>query len=171
MSLEAARPLAPWRWIGGPMLLALLANFVLLVPFRVFGLQLPEPVFALAPAFAWAVIRPSILAPFALLIMGVVMDLMWGSAIGLWSLSLLLAYGAALSARSILAGQNRVVMWIWYAVTCGIAEAAGYLFVQLDSQSTPSPWAIGWQLLATILLYPWADRLIDRFEDADVRFR
>ena len=153
------------------MLTALLGNLLLLMPFRVFGLQLPEPVFAMVPAFAWAVIRPSILAPFALLIMGVVMDIMWGSAIGLWSLALLLAYGAVLSARSILAGQSRLVMWVWYAVACGIAEGAGYLFVQLDSQSTPSPWAVGWQLLATILLSPCAERLVDPFEDADVRFR
>lgn len=171
MSFEAARPLAPWRWIGAPMLQALAATFVLLIPVRVFGLHMPEPVFAMVPAFAWAVIRPSILAPFALLIMGVLMDIFWGSAIGLWSLSLLLAYGAVLSARSILAGQSRPVMWAWYAVACAVAEGAGYLFVQLDSQSTPSPVALGWQLLATILLYPFADRLIDRFEDADVRFR
>jgi rod shape-determining protein MreD len=30
---------------------------------------------------------------------------------------------------------------------------------------------VGWQFLATVVLYPFADRLIDRFEDADVRFR
>ena len=31
--------------------------------------------------------------------------------------------------------------------------------------------AMGWQFLATIVLYPFAQRLIDLFEDADVRFR
>ena len=171
MSLSGARPLAPWRWIGVPMLQAMGATFLLLVPVRVFGLQLPEPVFAMVPAFAWALIRPSILAPMALLLMGAFMDIVWGSPLGLWSLCLLLAYGAALSARSILAGQSRPVMWAWFAVACAVAEFAGFLFVQIDSQSTPSLIAVGWQLLATILLYPFADRLIDRFEDADVRFR
>ena len=102
---------------------------------------------------------------------GVAMDIVWGSPLGLWSLCLLLAYGAALSVRTILAGQSRPVMWGWYAIACLVAEGAGFLFVQLDSQSTPSFVAVGWQLLATILLYPFADRLIDRFEDADVRFR
>jgi rod shape-determining protein MreD len=166
-----AAPLAPWRWIGLPMIQALGATVLLLVPVRVFGLQLPEPVFAMVPAFAWAVIRPSLLAPAALLLMGACMDLVWGSPLGLWSLCLLLAYGAALSVRSILAGQSRPVMWAWYAIACLVAEGAGFLFIQLDSQSTPSLIAVGWQLLATILLYPFADRLIDRFEDADVRFR
>jgi rod shape-determining protein MreD len=32
-------------------------------------------------------------------------------------------------------------------------------------------WAVAWQYLATILLYPFSHRLIERFEDADVRFR
>ena len=31
--------------------------------------------------------------------------------------------------------------------------------------------AVGWQFLATIVLYPFAHWLIERFEDADVRFR
>ncbi|HEX5378133.1 MAG TPA: hypothetical protein VFW47_06140 [Phenylobacterium sp.] len=166
-----ARPLAPWRWIGVPMVQALAASFVLLIPLRIFGLQLPEPVFAMVPAFAWAVIRPSILAPAALLAMGLLLDLFWGSPVGLWPLCLLLAYGVVLSARSVLAGQSRPVMWAWYALACCVAEGAGFLFVRIDSQGTPSLVGMGWQLLATIVLYPFADRLIDRFEDADVRFR
>jgi rod shape-determining protein MreD len=48
---------------------------------------------------------------------------------------------------------------------------SGYMIVMLDSQSTPSVIAVAWQFLATIVLYPFAQRLIDLFEDADVRFR
>jgi rod shape-determining protein MreD len=35
----------------------------------------------------------------------------------------------------------------------------------------PSLLALGWQYLATLILYPFAHRLIERYEDADVRFR
>ena len=76
------RPLHPLRWIAGPMLLAILATWLLTVPLKVFSLQLPEPIWALAPLFAWAVIRPSILAPFAVLALGVAMDILWGGALG-----------------------------------------------------------------------------------------
>jgi rod shape-determining protein MreD len=41
----------------------------------------------------------------------------------------------------------------------------------LDTQNAPSLVSLAWQFLATVILYPFADRLIDRFEDADVRFR
>ena len=62
-------------------------------------------------------------------------------------------------------------MWGWYGALTAVAMGAGYLFIMLDVQSMPSPLSLFWQFLATVVLYPFADRLIERFEDADVRFR
>lgn len=153
------------------MLQAIAATILFGIPFHAWGLQLPQPVFPMAVAFAWAVIRPSILAPFGVLLMGLFLDLFWGGPIGLWALCLLIPYGMALFGRSMMAGQGRGVVWAWYGMVTATAMLAGSLFVMLDSKSTPSLLAVGWQLLATILLYPYAHRLIDMFEDADVRFR
>ena len=50
------------------------------LPIKVFGLQPPEPVFAMAPAFAWAAIRPSMLPPVALAALGLFQDVLWGGA-------------------------------------------------------------------------------------------
>ena len=169
--IGAARALDPWRWIGIPTALCIILTLVLGIPIRAFGWPLPEPVWAMAPAFAWAVIRPAALSPLALLVMGVFMDVFWGSPLGLWSLSLLIAYGAVLSARNMLVGQSRWMLWFWYGVTCTIGELAGFLFTRLDVEQTPNLIAVLWQLIATIVLYPFAYRLIDRYEDADVRFR
>jgi rod shape-determining protein MreD len=169
--VSAARPLEPWRWLGVPMAQALVATVLFGIPLRVFGLQLPEPVFPMALAFAWAVIRPSILAPFGVLVMGLFLDIFWGGPLGLWAICLLLAYGGALAGRSMMAGQSRLILWVWYALTTATAMVAGYLFVMLDSKSTPGLIPMAWQFLATIVLYPFAQRLIDLFEDADVRFR
>jgi len=168
---NSARPLDPWRWIGIPALACLAASLVFATPIRVFGLQLPEPVFALVPAFAWAVIRPSMLAPFALLAIGVFLDALWGSPLGLWSLSLLIAYAAVLFTRSWMSGQSPPVMWAWYVTVAALAMFAGYLFTMMDSKGVPSPTAIAWQLAWTAILYPFAHRLIGRYEDADVRFK
>ena len=70
--VSSTRPLSPIGWLGAPMLLAMLATLVLSTPtpIRLFGFGLPQPVFGLALAFAWALIRPSVLPPFALLILG-----------------------------------------------------------------------------------------------------
>lgn len=166
-----ARTLEPWRWLGVPMVQALAATLLLALPIRFWGLALPEPVFAMPVAFAWAVIRPSMLAPFGVALMGFFMDLLWGGPLGLWAVCLLIAYGVALGGRAMLAGQSRGMMWAWYGVLTALAMSAGYLFTMLDVKGMPSPLSVFWQFLATVVLYPFADRLIERFEDADVRFR
>jgi rod shape-determining protein MreD len=169
--LSQARTLDPTRWLGVPLLQALAATVLLSVPLRLYGLRLPEPVFAMPAVFAWAVIRPSILAPFGILIMGLALDLCWGGSLGFWALNLLVAYGVLLAGRSMMAGQSHTILWIWYGIVTGIALLAGYLFVMLDDQSMPNPISVLWQYLWTVLLFPFAYRLIDMYEDADVRFR
>lgn len=141
------------------------------IPLRLWGLQLPEPIFPMAAVFAWGVIRPSVLAPFAAVIMGLALDVFWGGSVGLFALILLIAYGLVLGGRSMTAGQSRGAMWVWYGVVTALAMAAGFLIVALKDRAMPSLLAMAWQYLATIILYPFAYRLIDMFEDADVRFR
>ena len=77
--MGGARPLAPWRWLGVPLVQCLVLTVLFSLPFRAFGLSLPEPIFPMVPAFAWAVIRPSILAPVGVLIMGLFLDVFWAS--------------------------------------------------------------------------------------------
>jgi rod shape-determining protein MreD len=165
------RPLDPWRWLAWPAVLSVIATLVLAAPIRIFGLALPEPVFPLALAYAWVVIRPSILAPFALLLLGLFLDAFWGGPIGLWPLSLLAPYGALLGARSIMSGQSSAMQFVWWLAAAAIGLAAGYLIVAMASLTFPSLLSVFWQYLATVALYPFVARLIDRFEDADVRFR
>lgn len=171
MSLQAARPLDPWRWLGAPALICLAATFMFALPFKVFGLQLPEPVFPMICAFSWAVIRPSILSPIAILAMGLVLDLLWGTVLGHWGLSMLVGYGVTLAMRNMMTGQSRPMMWAWYAGICAVTMIAGFLFTMLAFRAAPNLIGMLWQLVATSLLYPFAHRLIDRFDDADVRFR
>jgi rod shape-determining protein MreD len=169
--LPSAKPLNPLSWLGLPMLACIGATILFAAPIRVLGFPLPEPVFGLIPAFAWAVIRPSMLAPFALMALGIYQDLYWGSPTGLWGLSLLVAYAGAFSVRSLMFGQSWVVSWIWFSVTAALAMGAGFFLTLLSSLTVPSLIAVFWQFVATSALYPFADRLIQRFEDADVRFR
>lgn len=171
MSYGAARPLNPLGWIGLPMLIALAWTVVFAVPLQVFGVRLPEPVFPLVLVFAWAVIRPSVIAPLAVLATGLFLDIFWGGPMGLWAVSLLVAYGVILAARSIIIGQSLPMMVAWYGVTCVVAMMTAFLVARLDAGATPSLIVMAWQFVTTIILYPFAHRLMDRYEDADVRFR
>ncbi len=153
------------------MLLSIVATLLLATPLRVFGLALPEPVFPMVLAFSWAVIRPSVLGPFCLLLVGLFQDLFWGGPLGLWPLSLLIAYFVALITRNLMVGQSGAVLWGWYAALTVLAIGCAYVFSLLGSGVAPSLTATGLEVLVTAALYPVAHQLIDRFEDADVRFR
>jgi rod shape-determining protein MreD len=167
-----ARGLAPWRWLGIPMLQVVLATMLFAIPnLRLGPLRLPEPVFALPVIFAWAVIRPSMLAPVCVMLLGLFLDYEWNTTTGFWAVCLLIPYGLVLGGRAMLAGQGQVMMAVWYGAATALALGAGYLFRMLETQNAPDPVSVGWQFLATVVLYPFANVLIEKFEDADVRFR
>ena len=166
-----SQPLQPWSWLLLPTLVCLFATVVLAAPVRFLGFGLPEPVFPMILAFAWAVIRPSSLGPFLLLLAGLFLDLFWHGSMGLWAFCLILVYGAALLVRNLMVGQSMRVMWGWYGLFTLVAFVVAYLFVASDAHAAPSLVNTAWQMLLTMLLFPFARRLIEQFEDADIRFR
>ncbi len=169
--MQSTRPLDPWRWLGLPALACVAGTFLFAVPIKVFGLQLPEPVFPMILAFAWAVIRPSVIAPFLLVLLGLFLDLFWGGPLGLWGVSLLASYTVVLASRSIMTGQSRPMRQVWFASATALTMLIGFLITSVVSLAVPNLLSVFWQFLATTVLYPFAHRLIERFEDADVRFR
>ena len=171
MSRPPSQPLRPLFWIGAPFSACVLATVLFATPLRVWGLQLPEPVFALAPAFAWPVIRPSLIGPFAVLAAGLFLDLFWGAPLGLWALCLLIVYGGVQLSRSLMTGRRAPALALWYLAFTALAFGAGYLFVTLRAHVTPNVTGALLQFVATLALFPFARLLIDRYEDADIRFR
>jgi rod shape-determining protein MreD len=171
LSRGQSQPLQPHLWLGLPWLACAAATLVMDVPLRVWGVRLPEPVFPMVLAFAWPVIRPSLLAPFGLLLAGLFLDLFWSAPLGLWGLCLLLAYAGALISRSLMTGRSAPVLAVWYLGLTGIVFLSAYLFVMLRAHVTPNLTGAVLQMAATLALFPFAIRLIDRFEDADIRFR
>jgi rod shape-determining protein MreD len=169
--VSAVRSLEPWRWIGVPMLQVLGVTILFGIPLRIWGLQLPEPVFPMAAVFAWGVIRPSVIVPAAIVLMGLLLDVFWGGPFGLWALCLLVAYGVVLASRSMISGQGRAALWGFYAVVTALAFGVGVIVAGVKDKNLPGFIPLAWQYLATIVLYPFANRLIEMFEDADVRFR
>jgi rod shape-determining protein MreD len=59
---------------------------------------------------------------------------------------------------------------LWRSFT-SLKKIAAYLMTVMDTKAQPSVIAVFWQFLASLVLFPFAHRLIERFEDADVRFR
>jgi rod shape-determining protein MreD len=169
--ITAARPMNPIGWLGLPLLLCIAATVVLATPIRIFGLALPQPVFPFAAAFAWPLIRPSLLTPFALLALGLFLDLFWWGPVGLWPLSLLASYAAVLAVRRLITGNDYIFVWAWYAAATAVGFGVAFVVSTITSGTPPNLLALGWQYLWTVALFPFAHRLLRRYEDADVRFR
>lgn len=171
MNRTPSRPLEPWRWLGVPALLAIAATVVIAAPLRVFTLALPEPIFPMVLAFGWAIIRPSLLGPFLLVLVGLFLDLFAGAPLGLWPISLLIAYGVALIGRTLMVGQETEVMAFYYAASTAAAFVSAYVLVAIAGRGQPNLIAVMWQFAATIALFPLVLMLRNRFRDADIRFR
>jgi rod shape-determining protein MreD len=159
------------QWIVYPALAALAVTVLLSTPVELFGLKLPEPVLPLVLAFAWPLIRPSMVAPAVLFGLGLFLDLMWGGTLGAWPLSLMAVYGVVLAARNLLAGQETQILFVWYAVCTFAAFLLAYLVVTLNVGNAPSLLSLAGQMIPTLLLFPIADWMIQRFDDGDLRFR
>ncbi len=171
MSATTVKRASPLIWTGVPMALCTAASLVFALPLQVFGLRPPEPVFALILSFAWGMTRPSILSPLALLVLGLFLDGLWGDPAGLWPLALLAAYAPVLFARVFLSARGAWELWAWYAAACAVGLGAGLALIALRAGVVPNLVGVGWQFLATAALFPFANRLIQRYEDADRRFR
>ncbi len=167
----AVRVVGPVEWILYPALAVIGATIVLATPVEMFGLKLPEPVLPMILAFAWPLVRPSMIAPVALFLTGLFVDLLWGGMLGVWPLSLLAVYGVVLLSRNLLAGQETQVLFVWYGCCPLLAFFLIYLIVSLDAVNAPSILALLGQLIPTLLLFPVANWMIQRFDDGDTRFR
>ncbi|KPF83291.1 hypothetical protein IP78_02460 [Brevundimonas sp. AAP58] len=154
-----------------PALIAIALTIVLATPVKLFGLTLPEPVIPLVLAFAWPLIRPSMLAPAVLFVLGLFLDIFWGGTLGMWPLALLTVYAVVLGSRNLLAGQETRVLFVWYAICTTLAFFLAYLIVSFDAGHPPSLLALLLQVLPTLLLFPVADWMVQWFDDGDVRFR
>ena len=59
----AMRVVGPMQWVVYPAMAAIALTILLATPVELFGLKMPEPVLPLILAFAWPLIRPSMIAP------------------------------------------------------------------------------------------------------------
>ena len=166
----SVRVVGPLQWVVYPALLAIAATVVLSVPLRLFGLSLPEPVFPLVLAFAWPMIRPSAIGPVVLFLLGLFLDLFWGGPLGLWGLSFLMVYGGMLLAHTFMSGHAPVINIVLYVGAVLLAFFVAYVVTALRLNNAPSLLALVGQMIPTLLLYPVADWLVQKFDDNDVRF-
>jgi rod shape-determining protein MreD len=167
----AVRVVGPMHWIVIPSLIAIGLTIVLATPIQLFGLHLPEPVAPMVLAFAWPLIRPSMIAAVVLFALGLFLDLLWGGVMGVWPLALMSVYALVLLSRNLLAGQEGQIHMVWYGCCTLMAFLLAYLVVGFAAGNAPSVFGLLGQVIPTLALWPAAAWMIERFDDGDVRFR
>jgi rod shape-determining protein MreD len=169
MAFSGPRRRSGRRWVLGPVVVCVLATLLFAAPLRLFGLKAPEPVFPLVAAFVWAALRPSVIAPAALVLLGLFLDFVWGGPLGLWPLCLIAAHVLALSVRRLLSGEDFAVFWVWYAVSSLAAFGVGEVLLRLGCGVWPNLVGVALQAGVTIALFPLAWRLIERYHTDERR--
>jgi rod shape-determining protein MreD len=169
MAFSGPRRRTGRRWVLGPIVVCVVATLIFTAPLRLWGLAAPEPVFPLTAAFVWAALRPSVVAPAALVLLGLFLDFVWGGPVGLWPLCLLAAHVLALSVRRLLSGEAFAVLWVWYAAACVVAFAVGEGLLRLAYGVWPNLGGVALQAAVTIALFPLAWRLIERYHTDERR--
>ena len=171
MSFSATRRRVGRRWILGPSVVSIAGTLIFATPVRLFNLALPEPVFPLVAAFVWAALRPSVVAPLALVGLGLYLDVVWGGPLGLWPMCLIAAHTVALSVRRLLSGEDFFVLWIWYGVACLAAFAVGLIALRVSVGDWPNLIGTALQAVVTIALFPLAWWLIERYPTDEGRLK
>lgn len=169
MAFSGAKRRAGRRWVLGPVAVCVLGTLLFAAPLRLSGLMAPEPVFPLTAAFVWAALRPSMIAPAALVLLGIFLDFLWGGPIGLWPLCLMAAHVLALSVRRLLSGEDFAVLWVWYAIACAVAFAVGEGLLRVAYGVWPSLTGVALQAGVTVALFPLAWWLIERYHTDERR--
>jgi rod shape-determining protein MreD len=163
---------SPVRLLGRllPLLVALLLVVLANLPISFTGGLLPAPCLALAAVYFWALARPALMPPAAVLLVGLAEDLLSGGPPGLWATGFLAAYilidrqrrsFLELNGAGALMGFSGAML-LAAATAYGLASVIYLRFVPL------SPLLL--EAVLTVMLYPlldrplhWADRSIARF--------
>lgn len=136
--------------VASAALLVIVAN----LPTSFTGGLLPAPVLALAAVYFWTLARPDLMTPIAVLVIGLLEDLLSGGPPGLWATGFLAAYVFIDRQREILAGLSNLGAVIGFAGTALVAAGAAYLLTLVVYQRLPPLAPLLLECLMTVVFYP-----------------
>ena len=137
-----------------PVTLAILSVILINLPVSVTGGLVPPPVLALAPIYYWVLVRPDLMPPVAVLIIGLLEDLLSGGPPGLWAAGCLAAYALADRERDIFAGLSGWGAILGFASAAFAAAAAVYFLGSLVYWRLAPLGPLLLQSVVTVIFYP-----------------
>jgi rod shape-determining protein MreD len=157
----AARPvelvfMGPARLFTGilPILFALALVVLVNLPVSFTGRLMPAPSLALAAVYYWVLVRPDLMPPVAVFVVGLLEDVLSGGPPGLWAAGFLAAYLLTDRERDTLAGLKGIGAILGFAGSMLVASATAYaLLLAVYWRSAPLP-PLLLESAVTVLFYP-----------------
>jgi rod shape-determining protein MreD len=136
--------------VASGMLLTTVVNF----PLSVTGGLLPAPVLALSAVYFWTLVRPDLMPPFAVLVIGLLEDLMSGGPPGLWAAGFIAAYALTDRQRDILAGMPGPAALLGFAAAMLLAAATAYVLTLIVYLRPPALAPLLLACVVTVTFHP-----------------
>jgi rod shape-determining protein MreD len=145
-----------------PVMLTFVFVLGSVAPVRLPDYVLIAPGLVLIAVFYWSVHRPDLLRPWHACLLGLLDDMLAGSALGVNALVFTLVHAVVLAQHRFFRGKGFAIVWVAFA---GIAPAAiltTTLLSAVAARGGLDPTALVVQILLTIALYPPVAWLLGR---------
>jgi rod shape-determining protein MreD len=153
--LERAGSIMGGRFLSSivPVALGILGVFIANFPVSVLGGLVPPPLLVFMPLYFWGMVRPDLMTPAWVFVLGILQDLLSGGPPGVWAASFLGAYFLIDRQRDMLAGLSGVGAIAGFAVSALAACVTAYAIVTLYYWHFPPLATMLVQLAMTVLFY------------------
>lgn len=123
-----------------PVVLGFFCAIVANLPLTVLGGWMPPPLLALMPIYFWTLVRPDLMSPVWVFVIGVVQDVLTGGPPGIWAASFVATYAVLDRQRDTFAGLSGWGAMLGFATAALITCACAYVIATV--------WFWEWQALA-----------------------
>lgn len=145
-----------------PLLTALLLVLLSVTPLRLPDLSMVTPNLALIAVYYWGIHRPDLLPAPAAFLVGLTLDALGGTPLGLMALVLLLVQGVAVTQGRVFTDKSFVVGWFGFMVVAVGAFALSWVLAMLWLGELLAIAPVVHQCGLTIALYPGVGWLLAR---------
>ena len=148
--------------VVSPAMITLLLILVSVVPLGIPSNLALQPIVALVSVYYWSVYRPDLMPIGAAFLIGLFVDLLVASPMGLTAALLVLVQWTTSNQQRVLVGKGFWAVWLGYAmISAGAAFLYWFVFSLFVQQFTdPSPLVLGYIL--GLLIYPAFSRVFGR---------
>ena len=137
-----------------PFLLTLALVIVGQLPFTLPGHASITPYFVLMAVFYWSLHRPDLLPALPIFFIGLLQDALGGEQFGVNAFVLVAVCWIVIFQQRFFKGKPFLIVWWGFAVVAFLAAIIRWLLTSILFGVIIAPWALAFELLLTVALYP-----------------